>query len=493
MANCGGSPMLQRTFYVAMLLTWSINVVGAEQKPIVLDTAEQARWHQVMYEWNQSTLVGSYDKVGKKSPKWDQPAREALEATARNFSHAVDPCSKLEDIHSLSKKAIDAGCDDALILYLYARTSYVPNYPGPEEQTKRFAIAAAAMEKSDYPPFRRIAALIKCAQATGRPKNLTADAQKEVARLYDTALQLLPKSVEQDARNEQTENEWMGFSKDIVAGKLRLGLDRDAAFHEVDAQLAKIPELKLTRLQLKAEYLINSAWDARGTGFANTVSDEDFKLFHDRLSQSKTILEEAWTLRPNDYRTALMMLRVEKGIGKDRADMEKWFERAIKPIGNQKGACEAKLEWLDPKWHGTRDEMLAFGRACRDTKNWRSGVTLVVVDAHYKAAQQLRVEDRKAYYRTPEVWNDIHTVFDEYLAHNVENHGQRSRYAAFCYLCGKFPESNQQFKLLGDHLVFTTYFPEKTMTQIKEYVSKFDDPNGSKSPTPAKKAGKSPN
>ena len=58
--------------------------------------------------------------------------------------------------------------------------------------------------------------------------------------------------------------------------------------------------------------------------------------------------------------------------------MELWFDRAMKADGDDRYACLTKLDWLDPKWHGTAEEMLAFGRACRDTKNWRTGITLLV-------------------------------------------------------------------------------------------------------------------
>ena len=42
-------------------------------------------------EWNRRTLEGAYEKVGKKDPRWDGPAREALDLAARLFSQQVDP------------------------------------------------------------------------------------------------------------------------------------------------------------------------------------------------------------------------------------------------------------------------------------------------------------------------------------------------------------------------------------------------------------------
>jgi hypothetical protein len=59
--------------------------------------------------------------------------------------------------------------------------------------------------------------------------------------------------------------------------------------------------------------------------------------------------------------------RDDKAIGGDRTTMELWFDRAMKADGDRRDACWSKLHWLDPMWHGTPEDLLAFGRRCRDT------------------------------------------------------------------------------------------------------------------------------
>ena len=93
--------------------------IGAD-KPIPQDTVRMEKRSRDRLEWNRQTLQGSYDKAGKKDPRWDEPAREALEMAARMFSFQVDPVLHPNDVHVPAKKAVDAGCDDPLILYLYA-------------------------------------------------------------------------------------------------------------------------------------------------------------------------------------------------------------------------------------------------------------------------------------------------------------------------------------------------------------------------------------
>ena len=67
--------------------------------------------------WNQTTLLGAYEKVGKKDPRWDKAAREALEAMAGLFARAADPAPGLDDVYPAAERAVKAGCDDPLVLY----------------------------------------------------------------------------------------------------------------------------------------------------------------------------------------------------------------------------------------------------------------------------------------------------------------------------------------------------------------------------------------
>jgi hypothetical protein len=398
------------------------------------------------------------------------PARETLEAAARFFSQQVPPV-KVEEVYAPAKRAVNAGCDDPLILYLFARSSYKPNYPGAEELERRSTVAAAAMEKSAYSPLRRSAALKKAALAKANRKNLSPEERKEALRLLDAALALLPQSLKEDERNYDTENIQFEMPMELVETLRKLNGDYQAAFDHVDAILAKTPALKAIRLQTRGKFLIRFAWEARGNGFANTVTEEGWMKFHERLTEARKVLEECWTLKPGDYRTANLMLTIEKGIGRERAEMEKWFERALKACPIDKTACEQKLDWLDPKWHGSQEEMLAFGRACRDTKNWRAGLTLLLAEAHRRASLHLDKEEQKKYMHSQEVWNDVKEVYEEYLKNYPDDHIERSRYAAFCFVCGHYAESDKQFKVLGDDFVAFTYWPTDWMKQVRAYVA----------------------
>jgi biofilm formation protein (YliH/bssR) len=65
------------------------------------------------------------------------------------------------------------------------------------------------------------------------------------------------------------------------------------------------------------------------------------------------------------------------------------------------------------------EDLLAFGRRCRDTRNWWAGMTLLCADAHSRYSNLLG-DKKKAYLASPEVWSEITSVYDEYLKLNRE-------------------------------------------------------------------------
>ena len=78
---------------------------------------------------------------------------------------AVKPMASHLDVFEEAKKAIDAGCDDPLVLYVWAWASSGRNQPlDPREWYERSIVAAEAMRDSPYSAFRRSAALALAAQ-----------------------------------------------------------------------------------------------------------------------------------------------------------------------------------------------------------------------------------------------------------------------------------------------------------------------------------------
>jgi hypothetical protein len=460
-----------RTQLVVGLILWASAVASGAEKPIPQDTAQMEQRYRERLEWNRKTLGQAYDKIGKRSPRWDEPARAALDLVARMFSQQQDPVIIPDNIHSLAKKAVEAGCDDPMILYLYARTSDGPLMPSPAEYSRRLSAAADAMAASRYSPYRRAAAQRYAAEVE-ISKNATQAGRRNVERRLDSVLDLLPVSVAEDPRTVAWDEGWYNLLHGVVGMYYRLGVgDHKAALDRVDARLAKVPGIEALRLLLKGRILITWGWDARTNAFAPAVSEEQFRTFHARVEQARAALNAAWAAKPGEPHVATQMLEVEKDIGGgDRQAMETWFERAMQTDGNDYSACLTKLDWLDPKWYGDEsgDEMMAFGKACRATGNWWSKITLLAADAHWRHACKLEPVERETYLKRPDVWSEIQAVYDEYLKHCGFDHAARCKYATIGYFGRHYTEAHTQFEAVGKNLTTWYEYPNVTLEVLKQ-------------------------
>jgi len=153
---------------------------------------------------------------------------------------------------------------------------------------------------------------------------------------------------------------------------------------------------------LKGTFCTDYAWQGRGGAFADKVTDQGWGLFEERLAEAEKALAKAWELNPRDARTARAMITVELGQGKGRDRMEMWFKRATDLNPNYYDAFHAKLYYLEPKWFGSPEDMLAFGRECVASKKWGGRVPLILRDAHEVLAKLEKKDQRADYWKRPQ-------------------------------------------------------------------------------------------
>ena len=184
--------------------------------------------------------------------------------------------------------------------------------------------------------------------------------------------------------------------------------DFPKVYQELEQNFPKGPDYESRKLLLKGNSYADMAWQARGSGWAKTVSNEGWRLFGERLEIAGEALTRAWELDQTDPRIALAMMRVELGQSEGRPRMELWFRRAMALDPDYYEACRSKLNYLDPKWAGTIEEMLKFGHLCVTNKTWGGRVPLILVEAHRTIRAEYASDSMKAdYWKAPEVWLDV--------------------------------------------------------------------------------------
>jgi hypothetical protein len=435
---------------IAALLT----VIGCGKKEEARNLPTEAPAHvgapaPTRLEWNLDTLVGAYKKAGHTNPKWDEPAMRALSEFARVRAQSL--ASNEEWWIVLSNNcaaALDAGCNDPMIRYLQLRFG-MDQTTNKESLARAFCDDAQAMDKSFYPRLRKYYSWLRAGKqitlAYGYGTNIPPEldrlgswGQAEVYLLHALQDPALPPAEAYDACHELL-NEWRGDTN--YYARLYQKMEREISSNHRNASAL---------LLLKGEAYVRMAWQARGSGYADTVTHDGWKQFEQHLDVAEKALTQAWQLDSNDVRIATMMLTVELGQGRGRDRMELWFHRAMELDPNNYDACDAKLRYLLARWYGSDSETLEFGRECVRNKHWGGHVPLILMDAHNFIQAMLPDESEKTnYWKRPEVWADLKSAFDRFFALNPQATGWYHDYAMFAYKAGQWDALNTLIPKLG--------------------------------------------
>lgn len=395
-------------------------------------------------EWNLRTLVDDYDRYGNRDPKWDESVKVALTAVA--WSRAgLDSGRRKDasaDIPIATKIALANGCDDPLVRYLNARYVMRSEKRSPGETAQAYRAAAEGLIRSRYSPIRKFYATLRMAEALniGDRVPVEIDDWREKASHYLTeavADQTMPVSEVYDACH-------------ALLTEVENNVSQHERFYQaIEPIIFKNWPADASLYLLKGAFYTQYAWHARGYQFADKVTDDGWRRFADRLAEAEKALGKAWELNPRDERIAKEMITVELGQGKGRARMELWFKRATDLNPKYYPAFDSKRNYLEPKWHGSPEEMLKFGRECVNSQKWSGNVPLILLDVHEALAEYLPKDKRADYWKQPEVWKDLKAAFEKFFALNPQATGWRHNYALCAYRAEQWDDLNRLIPMLG--------------------------------------------
>lgn len=129
-----------------------------------------------------------------------------------------------------------------------------------------------------------------------------------------------------------------------------------------DKWLKKYPG-SVTARNAAAYAWMEYGWDARGGGYASSVSDEGWRLLNERLKKSYSLLEKK-PARPSDDcpERYNLLLGLATAQGWARPQYEALFHEAITFEPTYLAYYLEKAGYLEPKWHGEEGEWQKFAR-----------------------------------------------------------------------------------------------------------------------------------
>jgi hypothetical protein len=123
--------------------------------------------------------------------------------------------------------------------------------------------------------------------------------------------------------------------------------------------MAKYPGSVAARLSLAFLYLSYASL-ARGTGFADSVSDTQWDLFHTRTAEAKAILLEASGLKEKDPFWYHAMQLVALNEGWDKAHARELLDQAVAFEPTYYHFYREYARYLMPQWYGQPGDVEAF-------------------------------------------------------------------------------------------------------------------------------------
>jgi hypothetical protein len=193
------------------------------------------------------------------------------------------------------------------------------------------------------------------------------------------------------------------------------------------------------------------AWEARGSGWASSVTEEGWRGFALHLEKARQHLTAAYALHPQYPEAATFMIPVVMGAGGEEGEaVRTWFDRAVAAQLDYPSAYLSLLGALRPRWEGSLEQMHSFARECLDTGRFDTRVPefylLTVLDI-------VTEEKESDFWQAPGVYANLCRLCAGIMAEPsraAEAHAWASRRVAAAWRCGKFEDARRWFAELGD-------------------------------------------
>jgi hypothetical protein len=183
---------------------------------------------------------------------------------------------------------------------------------------------------------------------------------------------------------------------------------------------------------LRGTIRICNAWAWRGTGWADSVSNEGQAAMERNFQEAEALLSASWKANPTDPMAAAYSCALS-GAGSSSVPMEIWLERSMKACFDYTPAYEVVVNFKLPRWGGSYRELLALGCDFSDTGRFDTDVpwrlitmcAAVIRDADEMKTDGMNVDDKMHdALADPRVVASVDACLDGYrLAH--PNQGNR--------------------------------------------------------------------
>lgn len=223
------------------------------------------------------------------------------------------------------------------------------------------------------------------------------------------------------------------------------------------------PEPLIAAAAMQTEY----AWQARGTGFAHTVTDEGWKLMGERLAKAETLLLEARKTGRMCPQWFSVMQTVALGQGWDRDRYEALFTEAVAFQPAYESFSMQKAYWLLPRWYGGTGEWERFASEAARTRDPALAARI---------PWRLAMVHTNLFRETGIQWPFVQKGFEALLAAAPDSARNRSAYALFAGMAEDRATCRRELERLGEDVDMDLWVSWANVDLAKAWAAGGDAP-----------------
>jgi hypothetical protein len=222
-------------------------------------------------------------------------------------------------------------------------------------------------------------------------------------------------------------------------------------------------------LSLLGLWTYDFAFEARGRGPKQALSEENFKLFEERLEQANKYLVEANTIDSTNLLTVAGLIGASKTKKSTRSEEKKIFLAATKQEPDNYFLQQQMLSALMPKWGGNQKELFLFARFQADRAP-KSKAPLLVPYAHWELANELYHPNQRTHFKNPEVWAECKKELDKVVYWFPDSIEARTLYLRTAMYAGYPREARLQYEKIKDRLEVRYWMTPREVIQIQRMM-----------------------
>lgn len=185
---------------------------------------------------------------------------------------------------------------------------------------------------------------------------------------------------------------------------------------------------------VEAEYWITYAWDARGEGFASTVTPEGWELYRGRLDIARSVLDAS-----RDYASVSPLwydkyLQVAIAQGWPQEEFQALFDEAVEKEPYYYGHYFSMTRYLQPRWHGDILQIEEFANWAVDATADIEGQSLYA--RIYWYLNQSEAVDFDIFEDSFAAWDAMRAGFQDLMERHPESYWNMNNFAAFACRAG---------------------------------------------------------